>query len=261
MEIAKDLNETVEVKFTLAAGALSMDATVQVPAGRVTLTQLLPVLQELTSDVVGGIAAAFARDGEPVSCKAGCGACCRQMVPISIFEAEALAEWFGTLPVERQEVLRERFRVTLQQLGERGILEKMGPELWTKQDDSQETFGIDYLNARVACPFLENESCSIHPIRPLICREYVVTTSPEFCRTPTPQNVNRINLPVKPSNGLFHLGSKVEKHGRGWIPLVFLMDWMRHEGKPGQAIKGTGPDVLMTFLQELSPNKGKQEKA
>ncbi|HEY5241787.1 MAG TPA: YkgJ family cysteine cluster protein [Polyangiaceae bacterium] len=30
----------------------------------------------------------------------------------------------------------------------------------------------------VSCPFLEEESCSIHPDRPPICREYLVTSSP-----------------------------------------------------------------------------------
>jgi Fe-S-cluster containining protein len=34
------------------------------------------------------------------------------------------------------------------------------------------------------CPFLEDESCSIHPDRPLVCREYLVTSPAELCAGP-----------------------------------------------------------------------------
>ena len=249
--------ETVEVSFTLAVGALGMNASVQVPAGEVNLTQLLPVLQELTNDIVGGVVEVVKSQGRDVSCRAGCGACCRQMVPLSLFEAEALGEWMGTLAPERQEELQGRFRVALEQLEERGILAKMGPQLWRTGEDEGEAFGLEYLRARVACPFLENESCGIHPIRPLICREYLVTSPPEYCGIPVPEKVDRIAMPVKPSNGLFHLGAKVEKYARGWIPLVFLVEWMKNSDRPGKAISGAGPDVLFSFLRELSPNKNK----
>jgi Fe-S-cluster containining protein len=248
-------DETVQVDFTLAAGALGMNASVRVPAGKVNLTQLLPVLQELTNDIVGGVVAVVKTQGLDVSCRAGCGACCRQMVPLSLFEAEALGEWMSTLPPERQEELQERFRVALEQLEERGILAKMGPQLWRTGEDEGEAFGLEYMKARVACPFLENESCGIHPIRPLICREYLVTSPPEYCGIPVPEKVDRIAMPVKVSNGLFHLGAKIERHARGWIPLVFLIQWMKNSERPGKAVSGAGPDVLFALLRELSPNK------
>jgi Fe-S-cluster containining protein len=248
-------DETVQVDFTLAAGALGMNASVRVPLGEVTLTQLLPVLQELTNDIVGGVVEVVKTQGLDVSCRAGCGACCRQMVPLSLFEAEALGEWMSTLPPERQEALQERFRVALEQLEERGILAKMGPQLWRTGEDEGEAFGLEYMKARVACPFLENESCGIHPIRPLICREYLVTSPPEYCGIPVPEKVDRIAMPVKVSNGLFHLGAKIERHARGWIPLVFLIQWMKNSERPGKAVSGAGPDVLFALLRELSPNK------
>jgi hypothetical protein len=35
---------------------------------------------------------------------------------------------------------------------------------------------VRYFLQGVACPFLEAESCGIHPDRPLACREYLVTS-------------------------------------------------------------------------------------
>ncbi len=244
--------ETTEVQFTLAKGPLRMNASLRVPTSEVTLTQLLPVLQEFTNDVVGGIASALQQSGETISCRAGCGACCRQMVPLSLFEAESLAAWIRTLPSERQAELATRFAAAVEQLRERGILARLGPGLWSSTRDESERLGIEYLQARVACPFLEDESCSIHPIRPLICREYLVTSPAEFCFIPVPEKVERIKMPLKPSNGLFRLGAKVENRGRGWIPLVMLGEWMKSEGHPGDSVSGLGPDVVYTFLRELA---------
>ncbi|MEO8777051.1 MAG: YkgJ family cysteine cluster protein [Rhodanobacter sp.] len=36
---------------------------------------------------------------------------------------------------------------------------------------SHRQLGIDYLRQGVACPFLEQESCSIYDERPLACRK------------------------------------------------------------------------------------------
>jgi len=36
---------------------------------------------------------------------------------------------------------------------------------------------------RVMCPFLVNKQCSIYPVRPAICRAYVVSSDPERCST------------------------------------------------------------------------------
>ena len=45
------------------------------------------------------------------------------------------------------------------------------------------------------CPFLEEESCSIHPDRPLVCREYLVTSPAELCAGPTQEGVTPVAVP------------------------------------------------------------------
>jgi len=245
-------SETVQVEFSLAVGAGRLDASVDVPAGDVTLTQILPVIQNLTSNLVGSAVEQVNREGYQISCKAGCGACCRQLVPLSIFEAEWMAEWIRSLPTEQQAALEARFHAALIQLRERGMLERITSAKLEQDEVEKQQLSADYLKAWVACPFLVNESCSIHPIRPLICREYLVTSPAEYCKAPGELPVVGVPMPVRPSKALFYMGAELENNPYGWIPLVFLFAWMKSGAKPGDSIAGPGPEVLFRFVEELA---------
>jgi Fe-S-cluster containining protein len=242
---------TVQVDFSLAIGPGRLDASLDVPAGEVTLTQLLPVLQTLSSNIIDSTVRVVNEEGYTVSCRAGCGACCRQMVPLSVFEAEGLAAWVRSLPPEQQAALEQRFDAVLLELRGTGILARMDPALWVDGSDEAKTLAIDYLAQYVACPFLVEESCSIHPIRPFACREYLVTSPAEFCRNPATNAVVGIPMPVKLSTMMYKLGAIVEKDNRGWIPLVFLFAWMKSGAEPGRAIAGPGPEVLYEVVKRL----------
>jgi hypothetical protein len=111
---------------------------------------------------------------------------------------------------------------------------------------------VDYFHARVPCPFLENESCSIHPIRPLVCREYLVTSPPALCQDPSVNQVAGVKLPLKLSRVLFSFGQRLSQDPRGWIPLVFLLAWSKSGEKPGSHISGTGEEVLQKFLKQVA---------
>src|SRR5215471_7198284 len=114
---------SVDVSFSLRIGDGTLNANLTVPAGKTTLTELLPILQDFDSSMINHVVGEATEAGHPISCRKGCGACCRQMVPLSIFEAEFLGEWFSTLLEERQTELEERFRRGLLKLKEAGILE------------------------------------------------------------------------------------------------------------------------------------------
>src|SRR5262245_4570482 len=99
---------------------------VRFPLGEARVLDLLPAARELTEQ---GTAAAIARaraEGREVSCRAGCGACCRQLVAISVVEAQSLAELVAAMPAGRQAVIRERFAAALRRLEEAGLLEAHG---------------------------------------------------------------------------------------------------------------------------------------
>lgn len=244
--------ETVSVDFTVGIGDGQIKATAVVPAGQTNLTQILPVIQSLEDSLIEGVATQMAEAGRTISCKAGCGACCRQMVPLSIFEAEALSAWIRTLPEARQQVLAGRFHQALLKLAASGLIDRMVNEDWLAVTASAHKLALEYLYQRIACPFLEDESCSIHPIRPLVCREYLVTSAPEHCIDPSTLQSLPVRLPLHFSRSLNVISAVLEQDTRGWIPLLFLFAWMKAGAHPGEAVAGTGPQVLLEFVKTLN---------
>jgi Fe-S-cluster containining protein len=247
-------------EISLKVGETTLHAQVQLPARRTTLTELLPIIQTLENAIVDKVSEEAQAAGRPISCRAGCGACCRQMVPVSLFEAEALSEWLQTLPEERLLALRTRFHAALKSLRDSGVLKTIVEEEWRLDEKGTSQLAIDYFHAGVPCPFLEEESCSIHPIRPLSCREYLVTSPPELCRDPSVHNVSGVKLPVKLSRALYAFGQQIEEQRRGWIPLVFLLAYQENGGKPGDCWAGPGAEVLKKFLDQVTADSDRANK-
>ncbi len=242
----------VRATFSLPVGPGFLHASAVVPAGRTTLTELLPIIRSLDDAIVGRAGQEASAAGSPISCGPGCGACCRQMVPLSLFEAEALAAWLRSLPEERRAVLEERFHRALLALRDAGVMDKILSDNWAAGGEAAAELAVDYFHAGVACPFLENESCSIHPIRPLSCREYLVTSPPELCRDPAVHAVAGVQLPLRLSGALYAFGRQMEQDPRGWFPLVFLLAWSRSDAHPGEKVAGTGEEVLRAFFERLA---------
>lgn len=250
--ITDSSSTTVKATFSVPVAGVFLQASAQLPAGRTTLTQLLPIIQNLENAVIARVAQEAEEQGSPISCRAGCGACCRQMVPVSVFEAEALTGWIQSLPPERQAELAERFHRALSELRDAGVIDKILREEWVLAEERTTQLAIDYFHAYVACPFLENESCSIHPMRPLACREYLVVSPPALCQDPSVNAVKGVQLPLKLSGVLHSFGQQIEQDVRGWIPLVFLLAWGKSGVKPGEHVAGTGEEVLRKFLERIS---------
>ncbi|WP_263379097.1 YkgJ family cysteine cluster protein [Granulicella paludicola] len=243
--------DEVHVEFTLALGEGKVHAEAIVPTAKVTLTQLLPVLQGLSSSIIGAVVGQVEEEGHAISCKAGCGACCRQLVPISLFEAEAMAEWIRSLSQEQQVGLQQRFDHALRTFASTGFLEQLDPaKLKDLSLEERKVMGQEYVRQGVACPFLQDESCSIHPNRPLICREYLVTSPAECCSHPTPETVKIVPMPVTLSSALYRAGRMLPGEVNGWIPLVFLMAWMKMGARPGDSFEAGGPKLLAAFLEQ-----------
>jgi Fe-S-cluster containining protein len=246
--------ETVTVEFTIGIGDGKFSATAIVPAGQTNLTQILPVIQSLSSSFIDGITAQLAQAGRAVSCRYGCASCCRQLVPISLFEAEALAAWIHSLPESAQQQLAQRFHQTLHSLAASGVLDcllNISKDDWSPASEVHRRLAIDYFHQHIPCPFLVDESCSVYPIRPLACREYLVTSPPELCAAPSTEQVQGVPMPLRFSRALNQIGAEIEQDKRGWIPLVFLFAWMKADAHPGEAVTGIGPEVLYEFVKRL----------
>src|SRR5215468_8127150 len=88
----------------LTVGDLKVVHPITVPSAAVPASEIVPALQGLVNAVV-----AAAEKDQAISCRKGCGACCRQLVPISRTEGERLLQLVEAMPMERREALKRRF--------------------------------------------------------------------------------------------------------------------------------------------------------
>jgi len=189
-------------------------------------------------------------EGLKISCRAGCGACCRQLAPVAESEAVYLAELVAAMPPERQEVVRARFRDALAALGE-PFLERLRDPVNTETMEKRRRMGGEYFQRGVPCPFLEDESCSIHPNRPMSCREYLVTSPAENCRNPGPDTIRMTPLPLKLSQILYCFGDGVGNEATRWAPLVLSLEWAESRRRPDTEKQFSGPQLFKNFTAQI----------
>jgi len=227
------------LKLNLFGAPIDIEMTV--PAKPVKLRRMLPIFQSLTNFVVESSASLAEEQGEKISCAAGCGACCRQVVPITEAEIYQLQELVENLPEPRRTEVRLRFARACERLHETKWLERMQEFLQYTAGDRLE-LATEYFSEQIACPFLENESCSIHPDRPLVCREYLVASPPENCSAPTAETIAKLQIPVQISTKVAKMDFYSERTKTPFIPMIQALEWA--EARPETEVKKTGPEWM-----------------
>jgi Fe-S-cluster containining protein len=159
----------------------------------VSLAELLTALRSITNSVVEAAVQRETRAARTISCKAGCGACCRQLVPITATEARRIPELLSELGAEHRQRVMLRFEAARQRLQEAGMWDRL-ESMVDLTSEERKALSLEYFALGIACPFLEAESCSIHAERPLMCRQYLVTSPASNCQNPTPESIARVAL-------------------------------------------------------------------
>ncbi len=231
---------------TVVLGDEQMALTVTVPAVPTPLAALLPVFYRLSSALAERGAARAAEQGRTVSCSAGCGACCRQPVPLAPAEARALAAFVADLPEPQQTHVRARFAAAQAAFAAAGVPVR-GDNIFGPTQADMRVRVAAYMAAHVACPFLEDESCSIYPERPTICREYLVTSPPENCALPEPETIARVELVGSVSTAVATVDRDLE--GRRRVLLVDSLDWVAEHLEP-EPVR-SGPELMQAVFGQL----------
>ncbi len=183
---------TVELALPGGIVRVGMD----VPTGEVPMGALLPALRTTADAFVDYAARMSEAEGKPVSCAKGCGACCRQLVPLARSEALRLAELLEELPEPRRSDVKGRFEAAVRRVEAEGLLPAL-EGLAGLAAGSAVDLGLAYFRLGIPCPFLEDESCSIYADRPIACREYLVSSPPAACADPTPDALEAVPLPTR----------------------------------------------------------------
>ncbi|GAB4118687.1 MAG: hypothetical protein Kow00104_00600 [Rhodothalassiaceae bacterium] len=235
--VPEDDAEAIIGRFELQIGTTRIPVEARVPAGAVRTRDLLPLLGGLADLFADRAAARACAAGRPPSCRAGCGACCHQAVPVSASEALFIAQLIATMPEPRRGVLKERFAAARARIAKSGLMarrDRLGGE-------EVAAFGLSYFGLGIACPFLEDGSCSIHPVRPLACREYLVTSPAPRCAAPSAESIDMLPLEASLSRALRNYEREA-----GWTLLSLALDFTCDEPAARPA-----PEILAGLLARL----------
>ena len=125
-------------------------------AGKVSVENLKAAIRAMYESVDGLLEAFLQRagsDGKPADCKKGCAFCCHQPVFALTHEMLYLKSFVELSLPDKQQGFIERAR-------EKSLL------TLNKSLEEQQTI-------KSACPFLEDNSCSVYEARPMACRIYL----------------------------------------------------------------------------------------
>ncbi|MEZ4322063.1 MAG: YkgJ family cysteine cluster protein [Myxococcota bacterium] len=205
------------------------------------------------SDALGEVAVRLAeKHGAPVQCRRGCGACCRQLVPVSPIEAFAVEEAFQSLPVEQQGRIRARIATTREALHESGLEERLAH---IPPGPAGRAVVLDYFALQLPCPFLEDEACQIYASRPFACRDLLSASDPVHCEDPGGGQVRRVPVLMDMGRAMRSVSAAV--FGESEPPRIPLPQALAY-AEEKRALRGTvarGVDLVKGLLSALSAQR------
>lgn len=131
----------------------------------------LKVLHEQLDETMLEAEKKFREEGTPIRCHAGCSACCRQVVTITIPEAMVILEPIFKDPMKKRLYLKYVLPKVQEQC-EMATHPGMNTSRWFTEE--------------IPCIWLDGPSgkCKVYEQRPAACRVHAVVSDPEQCKPP-----------------------------------------------------------------------------
>ncbi len=223
------------------------DVEARVRIGEARLVDILPLARAITNAMADIGEERVVEQGKAVTCRAGCGACCRRhVILVAPVEAVALARLVKSLPAKRREVVRRRFAAGVRRLEDLGLLDRDAPKgrmvlqipaplgastSKPTREGEDEWWEVSrrYAEAVIPCPFLEDEKCSIYADRPVVCREFLVTTPADRCLS-FDSGVETTPRAIWMTEVLAEVSATVTDVLPKGIPLLLALEWAEEHG-------------------------------
>jgi Fe-S-cluster containining protein len=247
------LGETREVSFSVRIDAC-------------TVTDMLPAAREVSRTVTAAAIAKAEAAGLEVSCRRGCTACCRHLIPISVVEAAALAERVAAMPADRRAAVRARFAAAVQRMEDGGLLDSEEPRgnralrsAEAAEGASWDDVSRRYFDMAIDCPLLEGQACSVYADRPLVCAEYHVTTPADWCEK-LDRRTRAIDWPLRMSEVMAELAGEVVGVRPAMVPLAMALEWYDEHGGSLSA-SHAGEDLFWRLMDQIEAHGTTSENA
>ena len=191
---------------------------IEVPNQPLRLIDAVPVMHCITDVLVQN---AISRSEQVVTCGPGCGVCCKQLVPLSVPEVFYTVEKLLTVPLGQRGYFLEMFDQNEKVLDMCNFTDALRKIDITKNDS---VIAKEYFGLGLFCPFLINQSCSIHEWRPVVCREFNSLSDPALCDDPFNNLIKKVNYYKRPSSVLARLCSVLTGVPSIFIPVPLLFE-------------------------------------
>lgn len=218
---------------------------IEVPDIALGLKDVVPFVQQVALDIVNQASAVSAQKGVPVQCGAGCTKCCYYPLPVSVPEAIYLVEYLLTLPVSERHTILERFEKNEQKCIEYLLIK---PLRESQKGFNNYSTGKTYFEFNLACPFLNENRCGIHPDRPITCREHNVISSPDLCTDPFAGKTIPLGLQRHYSERLQALAHRLCNTGKGNVVMPLLFEWYDNNREIAQ-MRWRGPELFSAVIE------------
>ncbi len=249
--------ERFEVALNTPAGRLT--TAIDVPTGFIPITAIVPVTRRLGEEAAELEVQQAIEAGRTISCRKGCAACCRMLVPLSAPEAFALREYVEQLPPDRRTLLLNHLSDTKDRLIREGLWDRLNDVAETSKpvaDEELDPINQSYYALRIPCPYLENELCSIYEARPAACRELLVTSPAELCQDLVKNPVATVPVSMRMSSILGLVWGSLTNSPPRLIPLPMALEWAeQHEEEARRTWSGSSLldqvlDKMWRFLSQ-----------
>jgi Fe-S-cluster containining protein len=244
------------IQLTLRIDGAPVAVSAPQPPAHGRLDQLLPALHAIDNAAIDHSVRKAEQAGATVSCAKGCSACCRaQPVPVTPPEAFALLTLVEALPAPRRAEVEARFADRERRLADAGLADaflQRDPAM-TPQD--ARALAKAYFALGLACPFLEDDACSIHPQRPFVCRQYLVASDPALCADPFANAVDVIPMPLHAASATLSVTQATIGGQQHTVPLTLALEHARRHREELSRRFDAEP-LLRRWLQALAADSG-----
>lgn len=181
-----------------------------------TMSDLVPAARQFASIISKTIVDNLRAQGRDVTCKKGCDGCCRYMISLAPVEAFRLADEIDNLDEPKRRQTLSRFN----QLA-RKILATPPPEPAAQAIDNW------CRSMDLTCPFLKDHLCQQYQIRPIVCREYIVTTPASHCHQGDTGKSETVIAVPSIAEALVELAGELEQTTGEAVMLPLAIAWAK----------------------------------
>ena len=225
---------------------------VQVPDARASLADVVPLARSICDLLTGLVERDAAARGLTISCRKGCGDCCTNyLVPMTAPEAFRLLDDLGALGDGERRRLEAAFTAAAGRLEASGLCEVyrgMDPADADSPRRQRDLAGKWWSANRFPCPLLRDAACSHYPLRPMPCREFLVTSPPDNCRN---NSETRLHRPFAMHSLLSRWAAELEGTRGVLVLLPNFLAWV--QGKSARRQRTwRAPLIVRRFLDILA---------